>query len=453
MLEPGNRVGHRYRLDQELDSTGETTLWRATDEVLARTVALRVFAVGPDRQEAVLAAACAAGRLRDARFEHVFDIGRSAGGVYVVTEWPRGESLASLLAAGRLSPDQAIWLIGETARALAAAHSKGLAHRLLSPRSLYWTPTGGVKLLGLGTQAALAGHGSGDPERSDLRGLGLLLWSALVGGEVRWPGEPVVLPIEGPLGRELEFLVRQAVYAEPEIRDLGRFADLLDVLRPRPVRPPKIVTGVARSIGWPRRAGRIALTSGTLVASVTSLLFVLPRDEPPEDLFKNEAVAPRPPARSAPAQRKPSRLHPKTARTFDPFGDGGGSAGLGGGSRITFHTQRYTTAEFGNLKPGTGVLLDMGAPVTLSTVRLRLGGWRGARIELRLGDRPDLDDLRTLTAVRPSGTLADLRPAASSPRRYILIWFTRLPASDPGTFRADLRSLTLYGSRREPPPN
>jgi hypothetical protein len=113
---------------------------------------------------------------------------------YVVLEWVVGASLLDMLSEGPLDPPSAALMVAEAARAIAGAHAAGLAHLRLDPACLHWTPGGGVKIAGLGIEAALAGpdpnsltageDGADDPELTDTRDLARLLYAALTG---YWP--------------------------------------------------------------------------------------------------------------------------------------------------------------------------------------------------------------------------------------------------------------------------
>jgi len=161
------------------------------------------FAAGFPRVAETVTAARAASRLGDPRFSQVFDVEDADQIAYVVLEWVVGESLLDMLSEGPLDPPRAAALVAEAARAIAAAHEGGLAHLRLDPACLHWTPGGGVKIAGLGIEAALAdpvltaaGDGSDDPELTDTRDLARLLYAALTG---YWPGywgsaEPGLLP-------------------------------------------------------------------------------------------------------------------------------------------------------------------------------------------------------------------------------------------------------------------
>jgi hypothetical protein len=105
----------------------------------------------------------------------------------------------------------------------------------------------------------------------------------------------------------------------------------------------------------------------------------------------------------------------------------------------------YATAEFGHMQSGTGILLDMGHPVTVNSVGLVLGSAAGADVQVRVGDAADLDSMST--AATMSNAHGTLRLPLSSPAsaRYVLIWFTRLPVKSPGKYQVSLYRATVDG--------
>jgi hypothetical protein len=115
-------------------------------------------------------------------------------------------------------------------------------------------------------------------------------------------------------------------------------------------------------------------------------------------------------------------------------------------SRATaWSTDWYTTARFANLYSGTGLLLDMGRPVTITSAQITLGNAPGAAFQLRVGSAPSLADLRPVAqATGVSGTVR-LRLGTPAQGRYVLIWFTRLPPDPAGTFRASVHNVSLEG--------
>jgi hypothetical protein len=77
-----------------------------------------------------------------------------------------------------------------------------------------------------------------------------------------------------------------------------------------------------------------------------------------------------------------------------------------------WHTGWYTTARFGNLYPGTGLLLDMGRAVTITSVRISLGRVSGAGFQLRVGARPALTGLPPAARANSAGGVVRLRLTA-----------------------------------------
>src|SRR5690348_301131 len=200
--EPGTRLAGRYRLVDQVNEGAGWTYWKATDEALARFVSVLTFANGFPRIAETVTAARAVSRLGDPRFAQVFDVEDGEEQAYVVLEWVAAASLLDMLSEGPLDPPRAAALAVEAARAMAAAHAIGLAHLRLDPASLHWTAAGGVKIAGLGIDAALAGpvltesgDGAEDPQLTDTQDLARLLYAALTG---YWPALPGSAGAAGP---------------------------------------------------------------------------------------------------------------------------------------------------------------------------------------------------------------------------------------------------------------
>ena len=185
LIEPGAKLANRYRLDDVVSETGGATRWKATDETLARPVAVWTFTEGFPRTSEAVRAARATSRIPDSRVTQVFDADDMAPVPYVVEEWVIGSSLADLLAQGPMEPERAAGLVTEAAEAIAAAHEGGLHHLCLTPDKLMWSSGGAVKVVGIGVDAALLGTNAQDPAATDAQGLGHLLYAALTG---HWPG-------------------------------------------------------------------------------------------------------------------------------------------------------------------------------------------------------------------------------------------------------------------------
>jgi hypothetical protein len=156
------------------------------------------------------------------------------------------------------------------------------------------------------------------------------------------------------------------------------------------------------------------------------------------------AAAAPPAAAAAPAQRL-------TPVSVSAFGPGGGDDpqnaphAVGGRPGAGWLTDWYTTARFGNLYSGTGLLLDMGRPVTIAAVQIALGTARGASLQLRVGAAPALAALPAIAHAANTDGVVRFRLATPARGRYVLIWFTRLPPDAAGTFRAEIWNVRLEG--------
>jgi hypothetical protein len=105
----------------------------------------------------------------------------------------------------------------------------------------------------------------------------------------------------------------------------------------------------------------------------------------------------------------------------------------------------YATAEFGHMQSGTGILLDMGHAVTVNSVGLVLGSAAGADVQVRVGDSADLDSMSTAASTSNAHGTVRLPLNAPASARYVLIWFTRLPAKSPGKYQVSLYKATVDG--------
>ena len=130
-------------------------------------------------------------------------------------------------------------------------------------------------------------------------------------------------------------------------------------------------------------------------------------------------------------------------------GDNPGIAGriLDQGTDEPWVSQWYATPEFGDLRSGTGLLLDMGERVSVTSVELLLGSEPGADIQVRLGNRPSAD-LPRAASVSGAGGAVRMAIAAPVRARYVLIWFTRLPPDGEGHYQISVFSATVDGTGR-----
>jgi cytoskeletal protein RodZ len=134
------------------------------------------------------------------------------------------------------------------------------------------------------------------------------------------------------------------------------------------------------------------------------------------------------------------------------FGPGGGddpqnaALAVSGNPATPWRTDWYTSPSFGNLYPGTGLLLDMGHTATISSVRLSLGT-PGADLQLRAGSSPVLADLHTVATSAGAGRIVQLSLSSPAHARYLLIWFTKLPPDNAGTYQASVYRIEVRGQR------
>jgi hypothetical protein len=116
------------------------------------------------------------------------------------------------------------------------------------------------------------------------------------------------------------------------------------------------------------------------------------------------------------------------------------------GAEEGWQSSWYVTPAFGALKQGTGLLVDMGAVVSITSVAIQLGPLPGANLELRVGDEPVMSALHTVQQATGAGGRVVL-PLATVKARYILIWFTKLPPDGAGHFRATIDGIAVQGYR------
>jgi serine/threonine-protein kinase len=161
LAEIGTILGGRYRLVELLGQGGMARIYRGHDNQLDRDVAIKVlrpeYGRDPDfgsrfRQEAQNAAS-----LNHPNIVGVYDYGQDEIGPFIVMELVDGEDLASILRrSGALPPRQSARIAAETARALQAAHQRGIVHRDVKPGNVMISREGQVKVTDFGIARAVA---------------------------------------------------------------------------------------------------------------------------------------------------------------------------------------------------------------------------------------------------------------------------------------------------------
>jgi len=207
-------------------------------------------------------------------------------------------------------------------------------------------------------------------------------------------------------------------------------------------------------------AGEIISQVGTTktasaAAAHTSAPAVAPATTPPvtpSAVASTPASTPTP--TPTPTVRPPApvqRLSVKADGAFGPDGLADGDNPQSASYAITsdasapWQTNWYATADFGLLKHGTGLLLDMGKPVTITSVTIQLGSDWGASLQLRAGNQAEFSDMPVVASATDTGGQLTLRLKKPARARYVLIWFVKLPPSGTGTYTGSVYSVTVKG--------
>lgn len=213
---PTGWLGGRFRLDERITATGALSVWKATDDLLCRPVTVHLLPRGVPAPPHVVEAVQAAARVNDSRLATIYDTDFRLETPYIVSEWTPGTHLEDLVLSGLPSPALAAAMIADAADALAVAHQAGCRHLRLGPRSARWDPGSGLKITGLGIDAALSGAHAADPAAADTMALARMLYALLTGC---WPGdEPTALPA-APRHRGHPYTPRQVRAGVPGVLD------------------------------------------------------------------------------------------------------------------------------------------------------------------------------------------------------------------------------------------
>ncbi|PRZ12447.1 protein kinase domain-containing protein [Nesterenkonia sandarakina] len=203
----GILMGERYQLTERIAIGGMGEVWKASDQVLGRTVAIKILKEEYTGDEAFLRRFRAEARhtalLNHPGIADIYDYGEQSGSGYLVMELVPGRPLSVLLETDKtLSWEKTLSIIAQTGRALQVAHDQGLVHRDVKPGNLLITPTRRVKITDFGIarladqvpltatgqvmgtvqylspEQATGQHATGS---SDIYALGIIGYEALVG--------------------------------------------------------------------------------------------------------------------------------------------------------------------------------------------------------------------------------------------------------------------------------
>lgn len=504
MIEPGTRFAGRYRLEERVSQNGGSTMWRATDETLARSVTMLTFDDDFPRTREVVTAARAASRLTDSRVVQVFDADDRAEHAYVVMEWVTGEYFDAMLTGGAPDPNRAAGLVAEAAEALTAAHSAGLSHLCLTPRSLLWSAGGTVKVVGIGLDAALSGISSEQPALADAQGLGRLLYAGLTG---HWPGaENVGLPpapnadgtpvtprqVRAGVPGNLDTVVCRAIFpgarrGDP-ITTPAQMADALSTV-PRhlplpasampgpPPRtaaqpaapgrggahagPPRGTAGpqAAPSTGYVQRpTKRPPLVGKIIVGLVVAVVMVaigvggvlLGRNFGVGGGTGNPSSSPSG-SQTTQAQAQALGMSGATGLLASPDGSlspehaGDQAKAIDNDPSTGWEGQHFNDADFGRLRKGTGVRIDLGKQATIASVRVNVGQMaQPGRLQIRVGNGNSPYDAKVVARSSSATGSVDFKLNQPVQGQYVFVWYTKLPF-DGSNYKAHLYEIHVFG--------
>jgi eukaryotic-like serine/threonine-protein kinase len=221
MVTSGLLLGGRYRIEGRIAAGGMGEVWRASDLMLERGVAVKLLHPEYTRDEECLARFQAearyAGSLSHPNIAQVYDYKDATPPAlpYLVMELVDGPSLAALLAEGPLDPARTVRVIAQAAGGLQAAHAVGLVHRDIKPGNLLVSRGDVVKITDfgiacakgsslvtrtgtlMGTPAYLAPEraaGAPAAPAADLYALGIVAHQCLA-GRPPFDGEPLAVAI------------------------------------------------------------------------------------------------------------------------------------------------------------------------------------------------------------------------------------------------------------------
>jgi serine/threonine-protein kinase len=474
----GELISERYELEELVGAGGMSSVYRAHDRLLERAVALKVlheqFGDDGDHVERFRREARAVAQLSHPNIVTVIDRGEQEGRQFIVFEYVQGENLKQLVEREAPLPEgQAIELALQIARALAFAHEHGLVHRDVKPQNVLLTEGGEAKVTDFGIARSLDVHGgltqtgtvmgTSDyiaPEQArgsrasvqtDVYSLGAVLYELLT-GEVPFRGDNFVAvamrhindPVPSVRGRRpdvsprLDAAIRQAMAKNPRDRfqSMDAFAAELQgclaeaggdgagsgeetlVLPSRRRRPRRAARPPAeRPSIWPL----ILLLAGLAVlAAIFAIVFAFTGS--PTKFSKLVGGA------------SPKPIPVKGLKGYDPYGDGGehdDSAALATDKQAStyWYTEHYGSSNFGNLKPGVGLLLDAGSPRKLTQLKVTTDGAGGGFAALiKAGSSPAGGFAPVSGSQTVNGTTTF--SLHGDPARYYLVWITRLGPSD-----------------------
>jgi len=472
----GELLVNRYRLEEQIgtDSTGRH-IWRAMDAVLNRSVALVIRQPGGDAAAGMITAAVAASRLAHPHLAAVYDAIDERHRAYVVREWIPGIALRDVLLQSPLDAERSVLVTHATAEAVAALHAAGIVHGGVGPSTIIIADDGRVVLTDPHADAATDGE-------FDVRAVGAVLYASLTG---HWPSElgPSTLPDARRDGAGRIVTPRQIRAGIPP--HLDEIAS--DLLSPQ-VQPPaaaQLAAEFARLAtqgadldyddgpigfgdhdvaGGKRRAGGKLAIGVALLAAIAVIGAFIGARVLGQDPQAGPTGPTGPSVVTTPANRAPGTaipVRPDQVRVVDP--PTGDRTELDGYERVIdgveatgWATDEYNGANFGGLKPGMGILINLGAPTKIEAVKVVVSR-QGATMELRSGPKDfgndtagDSQVASTYTAVSNaaedhSGTTVVFAVAPEKQNvQFLLVWISKLPPNGKGKFALAINEISLF---------
>ena len=506
---PPRVLSERYLLEERIAIGGMATVWRAHDEKLARTVGVKLLhkhlSSDRDFRERFRREAVAAAKLAHPGIVGVYDTGRDGEWVYLVMEFVHGVTMREVMVQyGRLDAGLAASVGMRVAYALDFAHERGLVHRDVKPANILLGEEGAVKLgdfgivkvehtrseltktgMVLGTAAYVAPEQVEDSQidgRADQYSLGCVLYEALSGQQPfsasstvaiaaqRLDHEPLPLrSLRADVPRELDEVVMRALAREPADRHANckAFAEALEpwarddevltqttqVLVRGETLPdadePAFVSQPINSRSFLRSEGRW-LASAVVLVALSALLVAV---GVATGLLRISGVPSLTATSDEPstAPVTPEELTIADLDTLDPLGSPPTENNellsnlTDGDDTSRWRTDTYNGADFGNLKDGLGIVVDMGEPVQITSIRLTTPS-TGINFDIRAADEVvDPEAWQQIASVENAATESTVTPEETLTTRYLLIWIKAPLVQYDRGWSAAFSDLTIEG--------
>lgn len=216
-MNPGDMIGHRYRIIRSLGEGGMANVYLAHDTVLDRDVSVKVLRLDlrddPNTKRRFRREAMAATQLNDPHIVGIFDVGEDSGLQYMVMQYVQGTDLKAYIKAHYPIPlPQVVNIMEQVLAAVETAHAHGIIHRDLKPQNILIDDNKNIKITDFGIAVAASqnsltqtntlvgsvhylspeqARGSIATKQSDIYSLGIILYELLT-GKVPFEGENAV---------------------------------------------------------------------------------------------------------------------------------------------------------------------------------------------------------------------------------------------------------------------